>query len=143
MRFLTKGDPMAAADRHTLSVLDAWTFPRRLDAVPDARHYIRRLAEKAIDYSDRVTDIELPAGELLGNAVSHGSGDVIGVKVTAEGRVVRVEVHDDGTEPIGAADSDPMSETGRGLLLVDAFTDQCGIDQDEHGTTAWFTVVFP
>lgn len=126
-----------------MPVLDEWRFPRRLNEVPDARHYIRRLAEKAIDYSDAVRDIELPAGELLGNAVSHGSGDVIGVKVTAEGRVVRVEVHDDGTEPIGAANHDLMSETGRGLLIVEAVTDRCGIKHDTSGTTAWFEVSIP
>lgn len=144
MRFLTKGDPMAAADRHTLSVLDAWTFPRRLDAVPDARHHIRDLARKVYGYGDPADVVELAAGELLANGAQHGRGDELAVRVTKTRTALRVEVHDDGCDgPIGDPDKDPMGESGRGLFLARALTTKCGIDRNAEGTTAWFEMRLP
>lgn len=132
---LEAGSPMT-------TVLDEWRFPRRADNVAAARHYVHELARKVCGYGERTDTTELAAGELLANAARHGAGDHVHVSVSTY-QVLRVEVHDGGTARIGAASGDPLSETGRGLFIVEAFTDASGIDQDEGGTTAWFEVHIP
>jgi serine/threonine-protein kinase RsbW len=120
-----------------IPVIDEWTFPRTGEYVPVARHRVAILAEKLLGCAGRAAEVELAAGELLANAAVHGAGPEIVVRVRAGDRVLRVEVRDGGTGPIGAPDGDPMAETGRGLLLVAALTSRYGIEVSADGTCAW------
>lgn len=99
-------------------------FPGVLEQAGEARGWVRLLAEgRPVDGSEA----ELLAGELFANAVLHsasgGPGGVVLVAVTA-GLVVHV--HDQGSPAVrgpggggGRAGWDE-SETGRGLLIVEA-----------------------
>jgi anti-sigma regulatory factor (Ser/Thr protein kinase) len=124
-----------------------WTFSRtgkRGDVahrVQQSRYAFKGFAEKLFGNSDRTSELELAAEELLVNAAEHGDGPTVTVSFIVCGNTLRLEVHDGGTAPIGKPDDDELAETGRGWFLVRAFTDKCGIDQDRRGTTAWFTVV--
>jgi anti-sigma regulatory factor (Ser/Thr protein kinase) len=119
-------------------VIDEWTFPRTSAYVPIARHRVGGLAEKFLGCAARAADVELAAGEVLANAVVHGDGPEMVVRVRAGEQVLRVEAHDGGTGPVGEPEDDPMAESGRGLLLVMALTSRYGIEVSPDGTCAWF-----
>jgi anti-sigma regulatory factor (Ser/Thr protein kinase) len=122
-------------------VLDDWIIPRVAEVVADTRHRIRALAERVVGYGELSHDVELMAGELLDNAVQHGSGDKAHVRVTAGAGVVRVEVRDCGSGPAQeAAKPELMSEHGRGLFIVASLATKWGISHTTGGTVAWFEV---
>ncbi len=80
----------------------------------------------------------LLAGELLANAVRHaGGGAELRIGLTAG--VVCVEVHDDQPGAPRLQDPDPASESGRGLLLLDAMSERWGVRRSARGGKAvWF-----
>ena len=96
-------------------------------AVPSARLHAR-----AILYEWQLTStadtVELLVTELITNAVQ-ASAAVIGpayppvfLRLSSDGHHVLIEVWDAGNRPPVLADVDLLSETGRGLHLVDALS---------------------
>jgi len=71
--------------------------------------------------------VEMVAGEMLSNAVIHGSGDQVVLRLTLRGTVVRTEVCERAVLGPGrrppARDSD---ESGRGELLIAALSKEWG-----------------
>jgi anti-sigma regulatory factor (Ser/Thr protein kinase) len=123
-------------------VLGDWLVLRDRTTVSETRRQVARLATRIVGYGEIGDRVELMADELMGNAVKHGGGDKVRVRVTTDTRTVRVEIHDCGTTPPRIPeDPDVLAESGRGLLLVRAFSHRCGLEHDEHGTTAWFEVL--
>ncbi|MEV6983614.1 ATP-binding protein [Sphaerisporangium sp. NPDC051017] len=114
-----------------------------------ARMYVREVLLRA--GHPAVDDIVLLAAELVGNAIKHarsGSrpGGVVNLMVYADARTVRVEVADEGssdTIPQIPAQTDPMSESGRGLWLVRELSSAWGWQQNDTGRTVWFEVSTP
>jgi two-component sensor histidine kinase len=84
---------------------------------------------------------ELLATELFTNAVRHGSGEVLLV-VGREGRLLRVEVHDDSPALPRVMETDLVAEGGRGLRLIGAMASEWGVDKrrDRPGKCVWFSV---
>lgn len=89
----------------------------------------------------------LATGELFANAVRHGSsdsGDTITVTVERTGPDVRVTVADRSPAlPRLCAAADSAEESGRGLALVAALSDDWGIARPARGTTGrsvWVTL---
>lgn len=129
------------------TVVGTFTIRREAIYVGDVRTEVRILVEKVLGYAadpdtaDRADGVALAADELFANAVKHGAGGDVEVRVLEVGRRLRIEVRDAGTGPIEPADEDPMGEGGRGLFIVQALTDKNGITQDRRGTTAWFETV--
>jgi anti-sigma regulatory factor (Ser/Thr protein kinase) len=108
----------AVARDRTRSVLRAWRLPTLLDP------------------------LLLVVSELVGNAVRHGRPPV-GLLLRRTGPGVRVEVHDeDATAPaIGAGLPGESAESGRGTFLVEAVSDETGVQQiPGDGKVVWATV---
>lgn len=79
----------------------------------------------------------LVVSELMTNAISHGRGHVH-VTVSLHDRRVRIEVHDQGAGLPAFRDPQVVGTGvgGFGLHLVDALSDDWGIDKD-GGTRVW------
>ena len=97
-------------------------------------------------------DVVLACSELAANAIIHSDsglpGGVFAVRLAIERNFVRIEVIDQGgTWPGGrrpchapTADSDDVSQCGRGLRIVAALASGWGISGDHEGRTAWCEV---
>jgi anti-sigma regulatory factor (Ser/Thr protein kinase) len=94
-----------------------------------------------------LADIALGVSELATNAIQHtpsGDGGKVTVRLVAVGRLIRLEVTNDGTTGSGplarddddAADADD-AENGRGLLIVAAIASTWGVVEDTVTTTVW------
>lgn len=108
-----------------------------------ARRVVRELAAKVVADGDLLDDVELMTSEAVANAVLHGSG-LVTVTVSTDGRVLRVEVADDGPARADPAGADPHGrrrlDHGRGLTVIDALAREWGLDQSPGRTRLWFTV---
>jgi anti-sigma regulatory factor (Ser/Thr protein kinase) len=108
-------------------------LPRGPASVAEARRFV----SSAMGDHELKEVALLLASELSTNAVDHAAGDSFEVRVRLDG-VVRVEVSDGSTtlpEPV------PSSEEragGRGLLLVEAFASDWGVQVQQGGKTVWF-----
>jgi anti-sigma regulatory factor (Ser/Thr protein kinase) len=91
--------------------------------------------------ADGVEAARLVVSELVTNAVLHAPESAmisVGLRLTDD--VVRVLVTDGGLdEPGRGVPPDPgTAETGRGVWLVDAFTERWGTESHgRHGKTVW------
>ncbi|MET9125763.1 ATP-binding protein [Streptomyces sp. NPDC004528] len=89
----------------------------------------------------------LATGELFANAVGHGSpdpADTVTVTLERTGHELRVTVADRSCAAPRPRTTDPAAESGRGLAIVAALTDDWGIAPPDPGTTGkkvWFTLV--
>ncbi|MGH3367061.1 MAG: ATP-binding protein [Nocardioidaceae bacterium] len=82
---------------------------------------------------------ELVVSELVTNAVVHGQGD-IGLFVSADERIVRIEVSDAGArEPRLSTHDDQHDQSGRGLSIVQELARAWGVETQQHtnGKTVW------
>ena len=89
---------------------------------------------------DDIGDVVLMVGELVANAVVHGTGPVR-LTLRLDGRRLHAEVADaDPSLPAPPAEPPPAdrSEAGRGLLLVAALSAEHGARADATGKTVWF-----
>jgi anti-sigma regulatory factor (Ser/Thr protein kinase) len=92
-------------------------------------------------------DVILLASEVATNAIVHtasGKGGTFTVVVMLESGLVRVEVHDDGSE--GAPDvGTPRTEqeSGSGLYLVDVLATRWGHLGGRDGRVVWFEMDWP
>jgi anti-sigma regulatory factor (Ser/Thr protein kinase) len=90
--------------------------------------------------------LELVVSELVTNALLYGgcsAVDPISLKISNEGDRVRVAVHDCGpgfTPHTAADDRDPLDPGGRGCVIVDALSEDWGVDSDADGCTVWCEV---
>ncbi|MFK4144747.1 ATP-binding protein [Streptomyces sp. NPDC004065] len=110
------------------------------------------LAELPLPADDRDSAV-LATDELFANAVKHagtGPGDKVTVTIEWSAGTLRVTVADPspGCPCPGAADpADPAAESGRGLAIVAALTDEWGTAPPEDagagagaGKRVWFTL---
>ncbi|WP_308216310.1 MULTISPECIES: ATP-binding protein [Streptomyces] len=86
--------------------------------------------------------ITLVTAELTANAVRHGHvpGRDFHLRLTQAGGTLRIEVTDTRAEKLPATGTpDPEGESDRGLLLVEALTDDWGVTPRETapGKTVW------
>jgi hypothetical protein len=85
-------------------------------------------------------DLLSVAVELGTNAIQHtasGQGGWFAVEVVWQGPVVRVAVADEGAPSGPCLNDDPMSDCGRGLVIVHALAVRTGISGDAAGRTVW------
>jgi anti-anti-sigma factor len=126
--------------RHDRSSQVSQRFPPAPDSVADARTLtVATCAAWAVP--DRVVEqLQVIVTELAGNAVRHGRTpfDLI---LRGSPRYIHVRVHDRNSVP--ARLQGPASleaESGRGLLLVDAFATAWGCRRTGDGKVVWATV---
>ena len=101
---------------------------RKADAVAIARD--AAFAFRSTLTPERLDDLRLVLSELVTNAISHGEGPTIDVRLTGDGPVVRGEVVDQGDgfdlERCTRDPADPANladENGRGLYLMRSLMD--------------------
>jgi serine/threonine-protein kinase RsbW len=85
-------------------------------------------------------DLISVAVELGTNAIQHtssGQGGWFTVEVTWRGAVARIDVTDDGAPCGPQITDDPMSDCGRGLIIVRALSESCGVRGGPSGRTVW------
>ncbi len=90
-------------------------------------------------------DLISVAVELGTNAIQHtssGQGGWFTVEVTRRGAVARIDVTDEGAATGPEITDDPMSDCGRGLIIVRALSESCGFRGDARGRTVWAEVAW-
>ncbi|MGW4628472.1 ATP-binding protein [Streptomyces rubiginosohelvolus] len=114
-----------------------------------ARHLRRvlRLYLKGWDLLFLADAAELALTELIANVVQHvpdRRGQTFIFRLP-RGEGVRVEVADSSPAVPLAITGDPLDDGGRGLVLVDAVTDEWGVIKrwDGGGKTVWFECLTP
>ncbi|MFD5424003.1 ATP-binding protein [Streptomyces sp. NPDC127084] len=114
-----------------------------------ARHLaVHRCHTWGIPYSSELSDnAALIVAELAANAVTHGrvAGRDFELRLLLGSGTLRIEVADARGEraPVAAVPSAADSETGRGLLLVDALASDWGTTQRVVGKTVWAELPLP
>jgi anti-sigma regulatory factor (Ser/Thr protein kinase) len=125
-------------------------FTMRFTSTPRGARLARRLVSHRLDdwghpYATRVNEsLTFITAELTANAVQHGHvpGRDFHLRLTLAEGIVRVEVTDTRTErqpPSSPPMTDSLSESGRGLLLVAALSDDWGTTPRHAapGKTVW------
>ncbi|MGW1295870.1 ATP-binding protein [Streptomyces sp. NPDC002533] len=85
-----------------------------------------------------VKDVVLAVSELVTNAVVHGDGDIC-LRVSADGREVRVSVSDQNPDRAVLVEAEADHESGRGVLLVAAVAQAWG----SSGAETWCSFRLP
>ena len=125
----------AVDQQATLQLVPALRAPRA------ARTFVAETLTAWDVQADGVEAVKLVVSELVTNAVLHAPDSPtisVGLRLTDD--VVRVLVTDGGLhEPERQAPPDPWTaETGRGVWLVDAFTEQWATEtHGRNGKTVW------
>jgi anti-sigma regulatory factor (Ser/Thr protein kinase) len=115
------------------------SFPGAPDSVPMARHFVL----------DALSDLPGPASDVLGlmvsevvtNCVLHAASS-FHVAVQRSGSTIRVEVNDSGGGHAQIQSPDASDTHGRGLLIVQALSDEWGVTTaaTHTGKTVWFSL---
>lgn len=116
-------------DTDGLSKADA-AWPQRL----------RRILRVALTHwgrHDLIETADLLLTELATNALRHGDGRDIGVRVYLRDRRCVIEVNDGSPNRPELRHAAPTDEGGRGLFLVESMAEEWGVSPD--GTTTWCT----
>ncbi|MEV0478676.1 ATP-binding protein [Streptomyces prunicolor] len=83
----------------------------------------------------------LVVSELVTNAIKHGKGHPVGLRVRHSAYELRIEVTDGTPTPARLRSADVTDENGRGLLLVAALAKEWGVSTD--GTMTWCSLAIP
>lgn len=136
------GVPVEEADGAGAAVTASLTLLDDPRAAGTARRFLRDLLAQWSIGEEAADNAELCLSELVTNAVIHaGTTSVVTVRLDAG--ELTVEVRDRGGRGDAAVlveDEDPLKVFGRGLQLVDVLADRWGTEQDEVGTTSWFSI---
>ncbi|MFJ9586095.1 ATP-binding protein [Streptomyces acidicola] len=93
-----------------------------------------------------IDDVVPATDELFANAVRHastGPSDTVAVSLEYSGDEVRVTLADSSPVPPRPRTPDAGAETGRGLAIVEALTDDWGTDPPaagDIGKKVWFSI---
>ncbi|WP_258723263.1 ATP-binding protein [Cellulomonas sp. NS3] len=109
-----------------------------LHAPAAARRLVRELLAGA-GHDAWIDAAELAVSELVTNAVLHAQ-TAIEVSVAVSPQDVRVEVRDYSPTGPRQRSYGAQATTGRGMGMVAAMTDRCGVIQLDDGKVAWFTL---
>lgn len=114
-------------------------LPATAGAIGSARHAVDQLARAL--HPDRLDDLRLLVSEVVTNGLRHGGAageDWIGLSLSLEGDVVRVEVTDPGPGFDAALrEVEPDATGGWGLYLVDRLATRWGVERGTR-TKVWF-----
>ncbi|MFJ5307463.1 ATP-binding protein [Streptomyces sp. NPDC088350] len=105
---------------------------------------VRRITRDQLRSWDLVMltdDATLVVSELVTNAVKHGEGQPVRLKVLHSAYELRIEVTDGTSTPARLRSAGMADENGRGLLLVAAVAKEWGVSTD--GTMTWCSLAIP
>jgi anti-sigma regulatory factor (Ser/Thr protein kinase) len=120
--------------------LGAASFEGESSSAAAARRYVRGVLSISGTAAD---DIELITSELVTNAVHHGGVGPVGLRITGDEAVIRVEVTDSGSGGVPRPRVAPDGESGRGLLHVEVLSERWGVCKDPAGITVWAEIRRP
>ena len=133
---------MTAGGAPPVTGASAW-FPADPASVADVRQFVVASLDGA--YPALQDTVLLVASELATNALRYGGTGpyLVGVEEVARG--VRVTVTDDGSGHPALLDPATTDLTGRGLRIVDAFSDSWGVSRfaGTSGKAVWSEVCLP
>ena len=120
-------------------------LPRDAASIPVVRHLSEYALRELGCEAESVHDVGLAITEACANVIEHaGSGEAYAVQVSIQARVCEISVIDAGPttfDEAGAAASvrersrDQMSESGRGIAIINAVMDDLSFDvRPESGT---------
>ncbi|BCL25836.1 ATP-binding protein [Streptomyces aurantiacus] len=119
-------------------------------AQPSRASGVRRMVAEQLSHlrlpAELLDNAVLATDELFANAVKHGSpdpGETVTVSVECTDHEVRVTVADRSTDLPRHRTAGTAEESGRGLAIVAALTDDWGIASPEPGETGkrvWFSL---
>ncbi len=114
-------------------------LPADATASRQARRFVRTTLTTAGIAPDLIDRAELCVSELVTNCVMH-SGSASDVSVRLDDECLLVLVRDQGGRGPVQLDAayQPMSVSGRGLMLVDALSTAWSAEHAADGTTVWF-----
>ncbi len=114
----------------------ALSVPSTAEMLSSVRHTVLDWLDGAGFRGERAHDVLVVVSELVTNGVIHDGGDDIELYLTKDDKGISIEVVSIGQRSIGEARQfrgvTGMSESGRGLIVVDALTDVLSIE-DNHG----------
>jgi anti-sigma regulatory factor (Ser/Thr protein kinase) len=119
-------------------VPDEVVLPPLPTSVKQARQFVSEALDE-VEAGEVTADALLVVSELVTNAIVHAGTDIT-VRVITEAPVTRIEVADGSPEVPGLRIPTAGARTGRGLLLVEHFTHQWGVESTASGKVVWFTV---
>lgn len=93
------------------------------------------------DLTALIDTATLIVSELVTNALLHGKGQPVGLRVTCPADELRIEVTDGTQDPARLCSAGGSDEHGRGLLLVDELAQDWGVSPD--GTLTWCSLAIP
>jgi anti-sigma regulatory factor (Ser/Thr protein kinase) len=108
-------------------------------AAGEARRLVARLGNKEL--GPVIDDVSLLVSELVTNCYRYGGlgqHDSISLKVSQEGKTVRVEITDPGRGKTVPTLRRPTAEGGWGLEIVRRTADRWGTRKDGSATVVWF-----
>jgi anti-sigma regulatory factor (Ser/Thr protein kinase) len=111
----------------------------------EVRQLRRWLAALLPDGPER-DDLTSVAVELATNAIQHTASGQSGwftVELACHGHVAWIAVTDEGGPGAPRPSDDPLSDCGRGLVIVQALAQSWGVRGDSRGRTVWAEVACP
>jgi anti-sigma regulatory factor (Ser/Thr protein kinase) len=121
--------------------IDGISLSARPESVRRARYFVEAAAARAGLEQVTVDLAAVAASELVTNAVVHGRGP-ISIRTVLDPASLRVEVQDCAPALPRRVDPDDARDHGRGLTIVDAFSQEwgCTVVQGASGKSVWFTI---
>ncbi|MFD9356426.1 ATP-binding protein [Streptomyces sp. NPDC060031] len=130
---------------HPLPVLDCSEVNFQRTGLPEKDRQRPRQARRIVmacmgvwGLRDLADDTALLLSELVSNAVVHGAGEAVRVRLFLTEEYVCLEVRGGGSGVPRVQAADHLDENGRGLFLVDAMADAWGVT--EKGACVWCVV---
>jgi anti-sigma regulatory factor (Ser/Thr protein kinase) len=117
----------------------ARAFVRAATSVAKIRAWVRERLGAASVSPDAVAVAELLVSEIATNAVRHGSGNRIMVRLSMDGEL-EAAVHDADPCLPALRQAASVDETGRGLALVQSLASVWGTDRVRSGKWVWFRI---
>jgi anti-sigma regulatory factor (Ser/Thr protein kinase) len=113
-------------------------LPHTTESVRRARRTIAAFLDPAEVPGTVVDDLLLLVSELVTNAVVHAGSPAV-VRLDADIKRIKVAVADrDADKAPSVVEPDPLSSSGRGVLLVDRLAARWGVEPQCEGKVVWF-----
>lgn len=121
-------------------------LPSSPESVSAARRFVQQHCSQW-HLGDSCDRLLLLVSETVTNVVKHARSRLVHVRLVRQSPVVRVEVRDDDPTPpapIEGTEAAPDAESGRGVQLIEALSEEWGVTaHPEGGKTVWFDIAPP
>lgn len=111
------------------------TVPSRMDALPQVRDFVRRVADTARLSGSRAYDLSVAASEACANAIEHSglASDQLRLEARVEADQLTVRIDSDGDFRLGRTHPAARQDRGMGLPLMVMLADDLSIRRRPQG----------